>query len=115
MHRAQRLEIRQAIARLSTHAFFFARTADRPEVAPGARPIAGRGGEESRLDRAIDDLEHLQPLAARVVVDRNRLVHEAADGRRVIKTTLDDLLAERLLHGDAVEDGLQHRAAADDE
>ena len=58
-------------AALRFDALFFARTADRTEVAPRAGALGRRGGEEPVLDGAVDDRQHLQALPARVVVDRD--------------------------------------------
>ena len=91
-HRPQRREIGEPIRRLPPDPLFFARTAHRAEVAPGAGALGRRGGEKSLLDRAIDDLEHLEPLAARVVVDLDRMRRKAAGGRAVEQPAFDDRL-----------------------
>ncbi len=49
---------------------------------------AGRSGQEALLDGAIDDRQHLETLAARVVVDRDLVLGEPADGRAVEQPAL---------------------------
>src|SRR5712691_9114411 len=114
-HRPQRVEIRQALARFPLRALLLARPAHSTEVAPGAGALAGRRREESALDGSIDDRQHLQPLTAGVVVDRDFALDEAAGGRRVEKPAGHHLLAEPLLDREAVQHRLKRGAAADDE
>src|SRR5262245_49048901 len=114
-HRSQSFEICESLLRLSLDPFLFSWAADGAEVAPGARALAGCGRQKAELDRAIDDRQHLQTLAARVVVNRNLVFDEPAGGRRIKQPALDDAFAEPFLDRSAVEHRLQHRAAADDQ
>src|SRR5204862_988221 len=91
------------------------RPAYRTEVAPGARAIGRRRSEKALLHRAIDDRQGLQPLPARVIVDGNRVLAESTGRRAVEQAASDHFLAGTALDRDAVQDRLQHGAAADDQ
>src|SRR5437764_1112135 len=56
---AERFEIAQLLRRFVRDAPRFVRAAHWPEVAPCAGAFRGRGGQESELDGAIDDLQRL--------------------------------------------------------
>src|SRR5206468_3286130 len=104
----------EALARFPSGPLFLARSADRTEVAPRAGALLRRRRQETGLDRAIDDLQDLQCLPARVLVDRDRLVRKAAGGGGVEEPPLEHFLPEPLLDRQAVEHRLQHLPAADD-
>src|SRR6478672_4980489 len=114
-HRPQRFEVGEPILCLALDSFLLARTADRTEIAPGARAFCRRRHEKAVLHGAIDDFENLETLPFRVVVDGNRMLGETTGGRAVKETPFHDMDAKALLDGGAVQNGLQHRAAADDE
>src|SRR5262249_17910685 len=110
-HRPQRGEIGQLLARLSSRPLFLSWTAHPSEVTPGAGALLRCRRKEPGFDGTIDDGEHLEALAAGVVVDLDFRVGESAGGRRVVVAALHHALAERLLDGDAVQHPLQHLAA----
>src|SRR5262249_35551193 len=110
-----RFEVGQPILGLALDSFLFAGTADRTEIAPGARAFGRRRHEKTVLHGAIDDFEHLETLPLRVVVDGNRMLREPTCGRAVKETSFNDVHAKALLDSGAVQNGLQHRAAAYDE
>ena len=72
-----------------------------------------RGRQEAELDRAIDDLERLEPSAAVRLVERNLVVDESARRRAVEQAAGRDRRLQRLLDRQAVEHRLQDRSAAD--
>src|SRR5439155_26226348 len=114
-HASQRVEVGELVFGLPRDALFFAWTAHGAEVAPGARALGRRGGQESVLDGAIDDRERLQPLTARVVVDRNLVLDETAGRRAVEQPAGRHFFLQPLPHCGAVENRLQHRPSTDDE
>ena len=65
-------QIAQRIRRLARDPQLLVRSADRPEVAPGAGTLVRRGGEEAELDRAVDDLQRLDASPPRLRQQRNR-------------------------------------------
>ena len=67
------------------------------------------------LDGTVDDLQHLQPLSARVVVDHDRYGSKTTDRRGKEQASFEDLLPKPLLDGHAVEHRLQCGATANDE
>ena len=81
---AAAVEIAELVRRLARDALLLVGTADRPEVAPGARPLGRRGRQEAKLDRAIDDLERLEPGAAVGIDERDLVLGEPA-GRGAVE------------------------------
>ena len=74
------MRARSAEAVLPLRALLLERAADRPEVAPGAGASARRRRQDARLDRAVDDLQHLDAGRARSSRSDTRVLAEAAGG-----------------------------------
>src|SRR5678816_729231 len=108
---AQGLEVAQLLRRLVGDAPRLMGAADRKEVAPRARALAGRGGQEAELDGAIDDLERLEADPAVALVDRDLVIDEAAGGRAIEQPARLHRRLQRLLDRQAVEHRLKNAAA----
>src|SRR5262249_46778935 len=109
----QRFEIAEFLLRLAGDAPRFAGTADGKKVAPGARALVGSGRQEPDLDRAIDDLERLESDPPVRLVDGDFVIGEPSRRRAVEEPPRMHAGVERLLDGEAVQDGLEDAAPAD--
>src|SRR5437762_1980650 len=87
---SERDEIRNQRLRLLRHAALFVGTADRPKIAPAAGVAGRRGGKSAQLDGPVDDPQREGALRARVVIDRDAVLAEAAGSRAVIQPPLGD-------------------------
>src|SRR5438874_3955074 len=110
---AERFEIAQLLRRFVRDAPRFVRAAHWPEVAPCAGAFRRRGGQESELDGAIDDLQRLETATPVRFVDRNLVIDEATRRCAVEQPARFDLDLQRLLDREAVQHGLQDRASPD--
>ena len=79
--------------------------------------VVGAGPRRQRavLDRAIDDLEHLEAALRRLAHQRNLVRLKSAGGRAEEQPAREHgLVGEERLQREAVDDRLQHAAAVDD-
>ena len=98
---------------LLRHARALVGAADGQEVAPRAGALAGRGRQKAEFDRAIDDLERLEAGPPVLLVERNRVIGEAAGRGAIEQAPRLDRLVQCALHRQSIEHRLQDRAAAD--
>ena len=113
-HASKRGEITERIGGLPGDVPRLVGAADRSEVAPAAGALGRRRRQKAELDRAVDDLERLEPGAAIRVGERHGMLGKSSRRRRVEEPAFPDRAAENLLDGQTVDHWLKRSAAADD-